>query len=152
MKSMTQLIRKVVLIPLAVAALVTTGPMVFAQGVADLTGTWSVTTATPRGDQTETLTLGEDGSGTYGSQEVTLTLEADEVSFDAVRETPRGNIPLSLVGKVDGDSITGTYTMDASALGGGGMGGGGMAPAGGMGGGGMAPAGDLTWSATRSAE
>ena len=152
MKSMKQLTHKLVLIPLAVAALVVTGSVAFAQGVADLAGTWSVTAATPRGDQTETLTLGEDGTGTYGSQEVTVLLEGDEVSFDAVRETPRGNIPMSLVGNVDGDSITGTYTMDASALGGGGMGGGGMAPAGGMGGGGMAPAGDLTWSATRSAE
>ena len=70
--------------------------------------TWSVTATTPRGDQTETLTLGEDGTGTYGSQEVTVILEGDEVSFDAVRENTPRQYSMSLVGKVDGDSITGT--------------------------------------------
>ena len=147
MNSMKQLLSRTTIIPLAVLVYLGAGSTALAEGVADLAGTWSVTTSTPRGDQTDTLMLDEDGSGKFGSQEVTVTLDGDTVSFDAVRETQRGNIPMSLMGKVDGDSMEGTYTMDFSAMGGGGMGG-----AGGGGGGGMAPAGDLTWSATRSTD
>jgi hypothetical protein len=75
-------------------------------------GTWDVTLTTPGGEIPVTATLTDEAgkiSGTLASHlgEVTVegTLEGSSLKLSMVAKTPQGDIPVSLTGDVEGDSI-----------------------------------------------
>lgn len=85
----------------------------------DVAGTWKITTQSPMGAQPGTLTLAVDGDTVTGTMsgaqgDVAIEdgkLEDGQVSWTANIPTPP--IKLECVGKVDGDSISGTMKLGA---------------------------------------
>ena len=82
-------------------------------------GTWELSLETPRGTNTQTLTIQQDGStikGTTKGQRGEAPLEGsvtgNKISFTVKRETPNGTFTIQYTGTVDGDSMTGTNHSD----------------------------------------
>jgi hypothetical protein len=98
------------------------GVTVAAQEPAKVAGTWemSYTFSGPQGEQaiTNTLTIeqtGGDITGTIktqrGESPFTGTVKGNDIKFSVTRETPRGTMTTEYVGKVEGDTMKGTFTM-----------------------------------------
>lgn len=100
--------------PAATAPDAAAAPMPTGNGSsAALAGTWDVTVKTATGDYTITALLTEDAgkvAGTFqtqmGEMAVSGTHEGHALKLSMVAKTPQGDIPVSLTGDVDGDSIT----------------------------------------------
>jgi hypothetical protein len=82
---------------------------------AKVAGTWEMTSETPRGTTTRTLTILQYGStikGTMKSDRGETSFEGsvtgNKISFTDKRETPNGNFTIEYSGTVDGDSMQGT--------------------------------------------
>lgn len=83
--------------------------------VADVAGSWEMTSEGPQGSMTQTLTIQQDGSkikgtikGERGEAPFEGTAEGNKLHFTVKRDTPRGEMVLEYSGTVSGDSIKGT--------------------------------------------
>jgi hypothetical protein len=90
------------------------GRLMAAEEAAKVAGTWEMTSETPRGTRTQTLTLQQEGStikGTLKSQRGESALEGsvtgNNISFTVKRETPNGTFTVEYSGTVEGDSMKG---------------------------------------------
>ncbi|HPW56917.1 MAG: M28 family peptidase [Thermoanaerobaculaceae bacterium] len=89
-------------------------------GATDLTGTWTLTSTTPRGERTSTLVLVQSGEkltvtlkGERGESTGAGTLKGDAVEWTVVRPTPMGELTMTYTGKVAGETMTGeVQTLD----------------------------------------
>jgi hypothetical protein len=85
----------------------------------DVSGKWSVTTKTPRGERTTEMTFAQDGekltvtSKDRQGEEVKSsgTVKGNEISWTTTRNTPRGEFTIEHTGKVEGDTMSGTIDM-----------------------------------------
>jgi hypothetical protein len=85
---------------------------------ANVAGKWEMSWEGPRGPQTSTLTLEQDGeklkgtmTGRRGDTPVTGTVKGKNVTFTVERETPNGKFTIEYKGTVDGASMKGTAGM-----------------------------------------
>ena len=82
---------------------------------ATVAGTWEMSSTSPRGTMTQTLTIQQDGStikgtmkGQCGEVPFEGSVTGNKISFTIKRETPNGTFTMEYAGTVDGDSIKGT--------------------------------------------
>lgn len=87
-------------------------------GAGDLTGTWTLTSTTPRGERTSTLVLTQKGTalsvtltGERGESTGSGKVEGDTVEWTLTRQTPMGEVTLTYRGKVTGDTMAGEVQM-----------------------------------------
>lgn len=85
---------------------------------ANVAGKWEMTWEGPRGTQTSTLTLEQDGdklkgtmSGRRGDTPITGMVKGKSVTITVERETPNGKFTQEFKGTVDGSTMKGTLTM-----------------------------------------
>ncbi len=83
--------------------------------LAKVVGTWQMSVETPRGTNTQTLTVQQEGAkikgtltGRRGDSQIEGTVAGNKISFTVKRETPNGTFTLDYTGTVDGDSMAGT--------------------------------------------
>ena len=79
-----------------------------------IVGKWNITVSTPMGEQTSTLTLNDDGTGTtasqLGSSEFTdAKVDGDSVTFSVKIDAGGQEMVLNASATAEGDSITGKY-------------------------------------------
>lgn len=81
----------------------------------NVTGTWEITTQSPRGERTHDIEFVQDGEklkvkmdGRRGMIEAEGTVKGDKIEWTISRETPRGNFTMTYKGTVKGDEIKGT--------------------------------------------
>lgn len=90
----------------------------FAAG-ADVSGSWDMTTQSPRGERTSTITIAQDGEkitvtmpGRQGGEMTGEgTLKGNAIQWTITRETPRGEFTITYEGTVTGDTMSGTAAM-----------------------------------------
>ena len=82
---------------------------------AKVAGTWEMSSTSPRGPMTQTLTIQQDGStikgtlkGQRGESPFEGSVTGNKISFTIKRDTPNGTLTMEYAGTVDGDSIKGT--------------------------------------------
>lgn len=86
---------------------------------ADVSGKWSGTITTPRGDQQITFTFKADGAALTGTVttprgDIDITdgkIDGDTISFTQKMSFNGNDITINYTGKVDGDSIKFTRTL-----------------------------------------
>lgn len=90
---------------------------------ANVAGKWEMSWEGPRGPQTSTLTLEQDGanlkgtmSGRRGDTPITGTVKGKNVTIVVERETPQGKFTQEFKGTVDGASMKGTLTMRENTI------------------------------------
>jgi hypothetical protein len=93
-------------------AATTTAPSTTTASARGAAGQWDITIKTPGGDRPATATLTEDNgklTGTLASEvgeaPISGTVEGKTVKLAFTAVTPNGNLPVTLTGDVDGDSI-----------------------------------------------
>lgn len=103
---------------LAVAVLAVVGVGAAQEKPASVAGKWELTWEGPRGPQTSTLTLEQNGadlkgtmSGRRGDTPVTGKVKGKEVTIVVERETPQGKFTQEFKGTVDGAAMKGTLVM-----------------------------------------
>jgi hypothetical protein len=83
----------------------------------DVTGTWEITSETPRGTMTRNVTFKQDGNTLTGSVETQGgsvpiqkgSVEGDKISFTVVMSRGDRNFEMTYTGTVDGDTAKGTF-------------------------------------------
>jgi len=90
------------------------GRVIAAEEPAKVAGTWEMTSESPRGTRTQTLTIQQDGStikgtlkGQRGESPLEGSITGNKISFTVKRETPNGTFTLEYSGTIDGDSMKG---------------------------------------------
>jgi len=90
----------------------------------EVVGTWDVSFTTQNGTQPGQLVLKKDGAkiaGTLSSQAGTAAAEAEvkgkDVTVSFVFPTQNGNVPISMAGTVDGNTIKGSINANGNAVG-----------------------------------
>jgi hypothetical protein len=90
------------------------GRLMAAEEPAKVAGTWEMTSESPRGTRTQTLTIQQDGStikgtlkGQRGESPLEGSVTGNKISFTVKRETPNGTFTLEYSGTIDGDSMKG---------------------------------------------
>ncbi|MEL6141634.1 MAG: hypothetical protein AAFQ37_06550 [Bacteroidota bacterium] len=80
-----------------------------------ITGTWEISSSTPRGNRKSKLTIvqnGETATATSDRGDFTITIKGDQVSWEQEISTPMGNIKTNSVGTIkDANNMLGTMTM-----------------------------------------
>lgn len=89
-----------------------------AGGIANLAGTWDVTTESQLGTLKRTLIIKESGEGSYNSDTAqwpisNLKVEGDKVSYNVTVNAQGQDLPLTFNGTLSGDSLNGEYTSEA---------------------------------------
>ena len=91
------------------------GRVIAADEPAKVAGAWEMTSESPRGTRTQTLTIQQDGStikgtieGRRGPAPLEGSVTGNKISFTVKRDTPNGTFTLEYNGTVDGDSMKGT--------------------------------------------
>jgi hypothetical protein len=79
-----------------------------------IVGTWNLTVSTPMGQQTSTLTLNDEGTGSTSSQLGSsdfsdVTIDGNSASFTVRIEAMGQEAVLRGTAAADGDAITGRY-------------------------------------------
>ncbi len=107
------------IITLVTGALLTLAVAVpaWAQDV-DVTGTWELTSESPRGTQTSTITFEQEGPALSGTIETRMgsmpfeggSVEGNTITFEIVRSMGERTMEMALIVQVAGDTITGTMT------------------------------------------
>ena len=86
----------------------------------DISGEWTVTLSTPRGEMSFDLTITQKGTTATAvneeGEEFEITIEGDEVSWTTELATPAGDLEMEFEGTVDGDEMTGTMTGKSGPL------------------------------------
>jgi len=84
----------------------------------DLTGTWTLTSTTPRGERTSTMVLSQAGdkltvkiTGERGESAGTGTVKGDTVEWTITRQTPMGEMTATYRGKITGETMAGEVVM-----------------------------------------
>jgi hypothetical protein len=85
----------------------------------NVSGKWNVTTKTPRGERTSEMTFLQEGeklavtSKNRRGEEVKSsgTVKGNEISWTTTFQSPRGEMTIKRVGKVEGDTMSGTIDM-----------------------------------------
>jgi hypothetical protein len=85
----------------------------------DVTGKWSVTTKSPRGERTSEMSFLQEGEkltvtskDRQGNEVKSLgTVKGTEITWTTKRQTPMGEITITHTGKVEGNSMAGTMSM-----------------------------------------
>lgn len=92
-------------------------------GAGDLTGTWTLTSTTPRGERTSTMVLTQAGEkltvtlrSERGESTGAGTLKGDAVEWTVTRQTPMGEMTMTYRGKVTGDTMAGEVQMMDRAM------------------------------------
>lgn len=101
---------------LASSALILGSAMaVAADEPAKVAGAWELTAENPRGTNTQTMTIEQDGSkikgtlkGTRGERAFEGTISGDKIAFTVKIETQNGTFSIEYSGTVTGDSMSGT--------------------------------------------
>jgi hypothetical protein len=80
--------------------------------VSAIVGTWELTTVSPRGTRTNTLTINEDLTGTYKGRNsetpiMDLKVEGDQVTFKMERSFRDEKTMVEFQGKLDGTTLKG---------------------------------------------
>jgi hypothetical protein len=87
---------------------------------ADVTGDWDLTTKSPRGERTVTVTFTQNGEnltvkmpGMRGGEpiEATGTVKGNDIEWSVTRSTPNGEFTITYKGTIDGDKMSGTTQM-----------------------------------------
>jgi hypothetical protein len=85
---------------------------------ADLSGTWTMTATTPRGERTSTLTFVQEGEkltvtskSERGESTGAGTIKGDAIEWSITRETPMGPMTVTYKGTVAGDTMSGEAMM-----------------------------------------
>ncbi len=92
-----------------------TGKKMAVAAVSSLVGTWELTSTSRDGTpRTQTLTIKEDMTGTYKSQDretnvENLKIEGDQVSFKIIRRFREREVPMEFKGKLDGETLNGQF-------------------------------------------
>ena len=86
----------------------------------DISGEWTVTLSTPRGEMSFDLTITQKGTTATAvneeGEEFEITIEGDEVSWTTELATPAGDLEMEFEGTVVGDEMTGTMTGKSGPL------------------------------------
>jgi len=79
-------------------------------------GTWQLLISTPRGDRTPIVVI--DGTqGTYEGEAIEVKVDGPKVSFLAGQIAGSlGRMEFTFDGLIDGDSMSGTYTLETGSL------------------------------------
>lgn len=79
-------------------------------------GTWEFLITTPRGDRRPIVVI--DGpNSTYDGESIEVKVEGPKVTFLAGQQAGRlGRMEFTFAGIVDGDQMTGTYTLETGSL------------------------------------
>lgn len=108
---------------LAVAVLAVVAIGTAQEKPANVAGKWEMTWEGPRGPQTSTLTLEQNGadlkgtmSGRRGDTPITGKVKGKEVTIIVERETPQGKFTQEFKGTVDGASMKGTLAMRENTI------------------------------------
>lgn len=100
-------------------SLVLTGLAVISIWAVDVSGEWEMTSQSPRGEMTRTITIVQDGEkitvtmpGRQG-QELTGegTIIDNKIEWTINRSTPRGDFTMNYKGTVDGNTMSGEIEM-----------------------------------------
>lgn len=83
----------------------------------DVTGTWEITSETPRGTMTRNVTFKQEGDELTGSIETRSgsvpiqngSIDGNKISFTVVFSRGGNNFEMNYVGTVDGDTAKGTF-------------------------------------------
>jgi hypothetical protein len=93
-------------------------PLLSAQAAPDVTGEWDASYVTPLGPQELKIYLQQEGprisghtSSEFGEFQVRGSINGNDVKFSWAEVDGGKNISVSVTGKVDGDTITGTATI-----------------------------------------
>jgi hypothetical protein len=88
-----------------------------------VTGNWTLTMTTPRGEQSSTLVLVQTGEklavtlkNDRGESTGSGTVKGAEIEWSITRQTPMGEMTMPYKGKVAGDTMTGEVTMMDRAI------------------------------------
>jgi hypothetical protein len=113
---------------LVCALVLLVGLVTTAQEAAKVAGKWEMSfEMTGRDGTTRTVTqtlnfeqTGEQLKGTVttprGETPLTGTIKGKDIKFSVTRETPGGTMTTEYVGKVEGDTMKGTFTMRETAI------------------------------------
>ena len=78
---------------------------------ANVSGEWTLTVTTPRGDRTNTVTFVQDGEkltvtmkNDRGEAKGEGTVKADVIEWTVIRQSPRGEMKTTYTGKITDDS------------------------------------------------
>lgn len=85
----------------------------------NVTGTWELTTNTPRGEMTSDITFTQEGEKLTVAMKSprgdeitgTGTVKGDDIEWTITRNTPRGEFTTTYKGKVSGNTMTGSVEM-----------------------------------------
>jgi hypothetical protein len=84
----------------------------------DVSGTWTMTMTTPRGERTSTLVFVQDGEkltvtskSERGESTGAGTITGNAIEWSITRETPMGTMSSTYRGTVEGASMSGTVDM-----------------------------------------
>ena len=85
----------------------------------DVSGTWELTSQSPRGERTSEMTIEQDGDKItvtmpgFRGDEMTGegTVNGNEITWKFEISTQRGDMTITYTGTVDGDTITGQAQM-----------------------------------------
>jgi hypothetical protein len=93
-------------------AATTTAPSTTTAAVGLVAGKWEITIKTPGGDRPATATLTEENgnltgilASEVGEAPITGTIDGKSVKLAFTAVTPNGNLPITMTGDIDGDSI-----------------------------------------------
>ncbi len=81
---------------------------------ADVSGDWELTTESPRGERTSTISIVQNGEkitvtmeGRGGEMTCEGTIKENKIEWSITRETPRDEFTMTYTGSVDGNTMTG---------------------------------------------
>jgi hypothetical protein len=102
---------------LALATLVALAAVPLAAAT-DVSGNWTMTSTTPRGERTSTLVIVQDGEkltvtskSDRGESTGAGTLKGEAIEWSITRETPMGPMTVTYKGTVAGDTMSGEVMM-----------------------------------------
>lgn len=79
-------------------------------------GTWQLLISTPRGDRTPIVVI-DGANSTYEGESIEVTIEGPKVSFLAGQQAGSlGRMEFTFEAVVDGDQMSGTYTLETGSL------------------------------------
>jgi hypothetical protein len=78
-------------------------------------GTWEITRESQQGTRTAKLTIKEDMTATYATEDATvpvtdLRLDGDQLSFKVTVKRGEREVPMEFKGKIEGDALKGEFT------------------------------------------
>jgi hypothetical protein len=95
-----------------------------AAAAVDVSGTWELTSQSPRGERTSEITITQDGDTitvtmpSRRGDEITAEgrVDGNAIEWTVVRETPQGEFTMVYKGTVDGDTMKGTVEIRGNSM------------------------------------